>query len=46
MMTIKELERLSDLLMKWHEEHPDESAMRDDVSHLRANIEDEIDERT
>lgn len=44
-MTIRELERLADLLGKWHETHPDDGAARDEASHIRFLVDEEIDER-
>lgn len=44
-MRVRELERLSDLLMQWSEEHVHEHVLRDYVGELRQHIELELEGR-
>jgi len=42
-MTTRELERLSDLLLKLHEEtDPAEGALRDEISHVRFAVDERL----
>ncbi len=44
-LTVRELERLSDLLGTWSEFHTGDGRVRDNVGEIRAAAEDEIEER-
>ena len=44
-MTLRELERLSDLLGRWHELHPEDGRLRDEASAVRQAVDGEIEER-
>lgn len=44
-MSERELLRLSDLLGKWHEYHPDDGNLRDKASVVRYTVDEELEER-